>query len=81
LQGDLAAPSVSSVQEAPAETSADDDSGLCTICLERMADSAVIPCGHMCGCNECLEEVRKSARPECPMCRGPVSSILKIYRG
>eukprot|EP00928_Gymnodinium_smaydae_P066090 TRINITY_DN49147_c0_g1_i1.p1 TRINITY_DN49147_c0_g1~~TRINITY_DN49147_c0_g1_i1.p1 ORF type:complete len:614 (+),score=71.48 TRINITY_DN49147_c0_g1_i1:30-1844(+) len=58
----------------------DDDEGMCTICLERPADSAVIPCGHMCGCLSCLDQLRSSSNAFCPVCREPVMSVIRIYR-
>lgn len=52
----------------------------CTICMDRPSDSAVVPCGHMCGCHGCLEKIQVSALPHCPLCRGPVTSVIRIYR-
>jgi len=59
------------------------ESELCVVCLERPADTAVVPCGHLCGCERCLRAMNAdSAGPtNCPMCRGPMSSIIRIYRG
>merc|ERR1712113_109740 len=59
----------------------EDDSGMCVVCLERRADTAVVPCGHMCGCETCLKGLQASKHAECPMCRGPVTSTIRIYRG
>lgn len=59
---------------------AEDDAGMCVVCLEKPADSAVVPCGHMCGCHECLTGIKGSKDPVCPMCRGPMSSTIRIYR-
>lgn len=63
----------------PSKTStadgAEEDDGMCAVCWEKPSDAAVIPCGHMCGCYGCLQDVR-----ECPMCRGPKTSVIRIYR-
>jgi len=65
----------------PGEGASDgSDEGMCAVCMEKESDSAVIPCGHICGCFECLQMVRASARPECPMCRHPLDSVLRVYR-
>lgn len=73
-------PGVAATAQAAEAAEDDDESGMCVLCLERQADSAVVPCGHMCGCGVCLQDVQKSAKPECPMCRGPISSIIKIFK-
>lgn len=52
----------------------------CVICMERQCDAAVIPCGHMCGCLQCLQALQSSADAQCPMCRGPLQSAMRIFR-
>lgn len=57
----------------------------CVICLEAVANAAVIPCGHRCGCMQCLTSISAGAvgmwsdGPKCPICRGPVQSVVKIH--
>jgi len=79
-----AVPIATSASAAVVQTASADDedgeTGMCVLCLDNRADSAVVPCGHMCGCHECLLAVKSSAKAECPMCRGPMSSIIRIYR-
>mmetsp|Transcript_98614 Transcript_98614/g.180024 ORF Transcript_98614/g.180024 Transcript_98614/m.180024 type:complete len:314 (-) Transcript_98614:273-1214(-) len=58
----------------------EEDDGMCTICQEQPSDSAVVPCGHMCGCFECLDIVHKSSKPDCPICRTSMTGVLKIYK-
>lgn len=60
--------------------SAPKDEDLCTVCMERRADAAVIPCGHLCGCHSCLTAVAGSSSPLCPLCRGPLSAVQRIYK-
>ena len=55
----------------------DEDKNLCAICLDSERDHVVLPCAHRCLCQECLYIAEKSK--ECPMCRGPVASIIKIF--
>jgi len=45
----------------------------CVVCWSRKSVVALVPCGHVCLCQQC------SALPECPMCRAPVSSYLRVY--
>lgn len=56
---------------------ADDDDGLCVICLTLEKDTAVIPCRHLCLCKECAEQLMKHT-PKCPVCRGPISQLLHM---
>jgi hypothetical protein len=49
----------------------------CVICLSAPRNSVVIPCRHLCLCNECAETLRYQSN-KCPICRGPVRALLKI---
>ena len=62
----------------------------CTICHEHTATRAVIPCGHLCLCNECTTRIvtpnpalvsgeEVPHQPQCPLCRGHLLSTLHIY--
>jgi hypothetical protein len=53
---------------------------VCVVCLEAPADSAIVPCGHMCGCHSCLVRIQTSGSALCPICRGPVTSTIRIYK-
>ena len=46
----------------------------CVICLEKNADFAIIPCGHKCGCNKCLDKTTF-----CPICRAEKQNMFRIY--
>mgnify|MGYP003729524525 CR=1 FL=1 len=54
----------------------------CSICLgvKKLANFSITdPCGHM-HCKGCTEKLKKSKKNEnCPSCRGPVSSMVKIF--
>lgn len=54
------------------------DSDMCIVCMDLQADSAVVPCGHMCGCFSCLTQIFTSSSPFCPICRGDVTSVIRI---
>jgi hypothetical protein len=68
-------------QSAASTTAADtiDKSELCCVCMKKRADTAVIPCGHLCACAQCLDSIQLSASPHCPKCSGPMTSIIRIY--
>jgi len=79
LQPPDAASSAGGNASAPSPDSLD-EARQCVICMERLADTAVIPCGHMCGCSFCLEAVRASPNALCPVCRGPATAVIRIFQ-
>jgi hypothetical protein len=46
----------------------------CSICLDGDAEYAVVPCGHRCLCASCIKAVS-----ECPMCRGAITAVLRVF--
>jgi len=66
------------------EDSHNDDSDMsnqknCVICLTTQKDTALLPCGHFCVCNECGIQIRLSpGRNRCPLCRAQVNDIMRI---
>lgn len=47
----------------------------CSVCLLENRNTAFIPCGHLCCCNNCA----KRCKLVCPICRNGATSIHKIY--
>lgn len=55
------------------------DKSKCSICFDDNANTAVIPCGHMFFCYECIDEYHKMyPNRGCPLCRGKIGSVNKI---
>ena len=52
-----------------------DDDGFCVICFERRVDAVILECGHAAICMTCAQ----SLRGECPVCRGTISRIVKLF--
>jgi len=50
--------------------------GLCSICHDKPATLALIPCGHQCCCPTCETRLGGS----CPVCRAPFREAIKIFR-
>ena len=48
----------------------------CVFCLSRIPVMALLPCGHVCVCEQCAPLVGDNA---CPLCRCAVSSIARVY--
>ncbi|EKX33564.1 hypothetical protein GUITHDRAFT_81277, partial [Guillardia theta CCMP2712] len=54
----------------------DNQQCVCVLCMERKADWALIPCGHLCLCEQCKDGA--TDRP-CPLCRSNPTSVNKIF--
>jgi len=46
----------------------------CSVCMDRKATIAMLPCGHLCCCSECAQGLQS-----CPICRSPVTKTQAIY--
>ena len=46
----------------------------CCICYTNSKDHAIVPCFHMCVCSVCSQRIR-----QCPMCRGSIKRIQRIF--
>lgn len=55
----------------------------CVICQTEPAEMAVVPCGHVCLCIACSDACMsgQSGSRHCPLCRGNIRSMLKLYMG
>jgi hypothetical protein len=51
------------------------DESICCICMNNPSTHAIVPCGHMIYCENCLLKLRF-----CAKCRAPIQSIMKIYK-
>jgi len=57
--------------------SAEDESSLCVICLDQPRCFVLVPCGHLCICGACTSKL--GGESLCPICRGPVEAVHKVY--
>ena len=49
----------------------------CSICLSNPFQVVLIPCGHICLCCSCLEQLNSNKK--CPVCRAPYQKHVNIY--
>ena len=49
---------------------------ICGICVKNKVSTAMVPCGHQYHCSEC---VGKGRVRKCPICRKPVTQIIKTF--
>ncbi|KAL1517045.1 hypothetical protein ABEB36_000861 [Hypothenemus hampei] len=50
----------------------------CVICQERLKCVLLLPCKHICLCQECQEELRYY-HEMCPICRTNIESTMRVY--
>jgi len=53
----------------------DNEVDCCVVCLDAKRTHALVPCGHLILCEECLVATKL-----CPVCREPARSSLRIYK-
>jgi hypothetical protein len=53
--------------------------GPCVICGERIKTHLFDPCGHLCACQSCGDEVMRQPRSSCPICRVPSAKVIRVF--
>uniref|UniRef100_D3TMJ3 RING-type E3 ubiquitin transferase n=1 Tax=Glossina morsitans morsitans TaxID=37546 RepID=D3TMJ3_GLOMM len=43
---------------------------LCVVCTTNPKEVIILPCGHVCMCEDCSEKIKQT----CPVCRGPINT-------
>lgn len=71
--------------EAEADNSAHHSIGLCQLCWEHRVTYLTMPCAHAVFCSDCRDrwmarspEISRN-KPKCPICGGPVDSLMRFY--
>jgi len=69
----------------PSVKKTDDDEKACSICRDNEKTHACIPCGHLCLCAMCAEDLSKKGvkgqiRTRCPICRLEADNFSRIYQ-
>jgi E3 ubiquitin-protein ligase MUL1 len=60
--------------DAEGEASVEPPSGTeCALCLSRVKDTVLVPCGHMACCHRCAGRLTT-----CPLCRAVVRRMLRV---
>jgi len=56
----------------------DPDKFLCKVCYSGKNEQALLPCGHFCICNSCIEIIMSDTQ-KCPICKVLIENTLKVY--
>ena len=49
------------------------------VCVDALKQHAVLPCLHNCLCEACAQRLLDERTPCCPVCRGPIERILRVF--
>lgn len=52
---------------------------LCVICQDNEKCIMILPCRHLCICQDCQEPLRRRGNNMCPICRRNVRQTIKAY--
>lgn len=55
-----------------------DQYGPCVICQDKIKTVVLLPCRHLCLCQDCFRQLRRYRR-ECPMCRRVYEHSIQVY--
>jgi len=51
----------------------------CVVCLDNPSNVIILPCYHVCLCEDCAHHVKSSSNPTCPNCRVKAEVVHRIY--
>jgi len=51
----------------------------CCICFDAPKEALIAPCGHLSCCMTCAEALKNNSET-CPICRGNIESIFKVFK-
>jgi hypothetical protein len=57
----------------------DSENALCCVCRDNVKTVLLLPCKHLCLCEECSENIASRRMTSCPVCRQTVNDVLRVY--
>jgi hypothetical protein len=66
--------------DAQEDESTQDQATQCVTCKDHRSNVVMEPCNHLCMCRTCIKDDRFRALMLCPMCRGKVQTLLRVYQ-
>ena len=76
--------SSSSSRPSTSVVDAINESSLCSMCMDQPKNMAFSPCGHMCLCAGCYDDLKQSTQQRrqqltCIVCRTPATACIRIF--
>eukprot|EP01038_Epipyxis_sp_PR26KG_P005914 gene5914-8157_t len=66
--------------ETKQEDGKNDETRLCCICLENLKCVVLLPCKHLCLCEDCSPlNSMKNTLQSCPICRQSIQQSIKVF--
>lgn len=53
----------------------------CVVCHDALSTQVIVPCGHFCVCGDCTTRLLQTDEEMCPLCRGPIERMVKVFHG
>jgi hypothetical protein len=63
----------------PPVAPAPDEEDQCVMCFDAPKDHIIIPCGHVCVCEACANQLTQVRKPTCPICRTAIQLNTKVF--
>jgi hypothetical protein len=51
----------------------------CIVCFDAPLEAVLVPCGHFALCMDCARRIKTSNAADCPVCRNPILSFVKLF--
>lgn len=63
------------------ELECEKDKRLCVICQDNVKNILLMPCRHVCMCQQCVLAIEQDhvQLVQCPLCRTPIQTILEVF--
>ncbi|XP_051140312.1 E3 ubiquitin-protein ligase APD2-like isoform X2 [Andrographis paniculata] len=55
------------------------DGKICVICYDEKRSCFFVPCGHCVACHTCANRIVREENKSCPICRGIIDKVRKLY--
>ena len=55
------------------------EEALCVVCMDAPKNHLIRPCMHMCTCEACTQQLQEQGAQSCPVCRGPIEGIERVF--
>jgi hypothetical protein len=56
------------------------DETMCVVCFDAPKDHIIVPCYHLCVCEECANQLTQMDEPTCPICRTAILQTNKVFQ-